>query len=129
MRAFVQEQLPAAVHGLLRSAGVSPRLVRHFVPHQANAVMIGEVWPQLALGSAALHLALERYGNTGAASIPITLDLVHRQGLLAEDDLVLLCGFGGGMSVGSALLRWAPTRYAALPRTPLRERRPTGVGA
>jgi 3-oxoacyl-[acyl-carrier-protein] synthase-3 len=117
VRGFVQENLPGAVRGLLDKAGVAPDAVDHFVPHQANGVMLGEVWPELGLGSAVCHLALELYGNTGAASIPITLDLIHRQGLLAEEDTVVLSGFGGGMSVGSALLRWAPTRHARLPRT------------
>lgn len=115
VRSFVQENLPAAVHGLLDKAGLERHQVDHFVPHQANGVMLGEVWPELGLGSSAFHLAMELYGNTGSASIPITLDLIHRQGLLAEEDIVLLSGFGGGMSVGSALLSWAPTRHARLP--------------
>lgn len=121
VRAFVHDALPGAVHRLLGRAGVRPEQVDHFVPHQANGVMLQEVWPLLGLGSAALHLTVDRHGNTGAASIPVTLDLVHRRGLLAEGDLVALCGFGGGMSVGSALLSWAHTRYAAPPRA---ERRP-----
>ncbi|MFI9269875.1 3-oxoacyl-ACP synthase III family protein [Kitasatospora sp. NPDC052896] len=112
VRDFVQENLPAAVHSLLRKAGLLRHQVDHFVPHQANGVMLGEVWPELGLGSADCHLALELYGNTGSASIPITLDLSHRQGAFTEDDVVLMSGFGGGMSVGSALLRWAPTRHA-----------------
>jgi 3-oxoacyl-(acyl-carrier-protein) synthase III len=113
VRDFVQRNLPGAVHGLLEQAGVPVGAVDHFLPHQANGVMLAEVWPELGLDAATLHLALERYGNTGSASVAITLDLVHRAGLLAEDDLVVLAGFGGGMSVGAALLRWAPTRFAA----------------
>lgn len=116
VRAFVQENLPAAVADLLTRTGLPAGAVDHFVPHQANAVMIGEVWPALGLDNAALHLELARYGNTGAASIAVTLDEIHRRGLLAEDDVVLLSGFGGGMSVGSTLLSWAPTAHAAAPR-------------
>lgn len=119
VRQFVQEQLPGAVAELLTKAGVDRQQVRHFVPHQANGVMLAEVWPELGMDTARMHLALAHHGNTGAASVPITLDLVHRQGLFAEGDLTLLSAFGGGMSVGSALLRWAPTRHA----------RPAGQGA
>lgn len=121
VRGFVEQHLPGAVHEVLRKAGVSPAGVRHFVPHQANGVMLGAVWPRLELGSATCHLELADYANTGAASIPITLDLVHRRGLFAEGDLVLLCGFGGGMSIGSALLSWAPTRQLRGATVPARE--------
>jgi acetoacetyl-CoA synthase len=122
VRAFVQEQLPAAVNQLLAKAHLAPQAVDHFVPHQANSVLLDEVWPDLALGSASLHLVIKACGNTGAASIPITLDLVHRKGLLAERDAVVLCGFGGGMSVGSTLLRWAPTPCARPARSRVRVR-------
>jgi 3-oxoacyl-(acyl-carrier-protein) synthase III len=116
VREFVQSNLPDAVHGLLAKAGIPGDQVAHFVPHQANGVMLAEVWPELGLTSATLHLALEHYGNTGSASVPITLDAVHGAGLLADGDTVVLSAFGGGMNVGTTLLRWAPTRYAGLPR-------------
>ncbi|MGW1210963.1 3-oxoacyl-ACP synthase III family protein [Streptomyces sp. NPDC002499] len=112
VRGFVHDNLPGAVHELLAKAGVPGRAVRHFVPHQANGVMLAEVWPALGLDAARMHLALALHGNTGAASVPITLDLAHRRGLFTEGDLTVLSAFGGGMSVGSALLRWAPTRHA-----------------
>ncbi|MEU6219492.1 ketoacyl-ACP synthase III [Streptomyces sp. NPDC047022] len=112
VRGFVHENLPGAIQALLVRAGVPGRAVRHFVPHQANGVMLAEVWPALGLDTARMHLALAHHGNTGAASVPITLDVVHRRGLFAEGDLTVLSAFGGGMSVGSALFRWAPTRHA-----------------
>lgn len=120
VREFVSASLGSEVTALLRDVAVSAGEVRHFVPHQANGAMLGDVWPTLGLPGATCHLALENYGNTGAASIPITLDVVHRKRLLAVDDLVLLCGFGGGMSVGSTLLAWSRTRYAAHDSRPAR---------
>ncbi|MDH6117043.1 3-oxoacyl-(acyl-carrier-protein) synthase III [Kitasatospora sp. GAS204A] len=125
VREFVHGNLPGAVHELLVKAGVPGREVRHFVPHQANGVMLAEVWPELGLEAAGLHLTLAEHGNTGAASVPVALDEVHRRGLLAEGDLTVLSAFGGGMSVGSALLRWAPTRYAM----PARDRAASAASA
>ncbi|MGW6930965.1 3-oxoacyl-ACP synthase III family protein [Lentzea sp. NPDC054927] len=113
VRTFVESSLSQEVKALLRENSVAPQNVRHFVPHQANGAMLDDVWPSLGLHDATCHFALEQYGNTGAASIPITLDLVHRKRLLAQNDLVLLCGFGGGMSIGSVLISWAATRYSA----------------
>ncbi|MCX4783568.1 ketoacyl-ACP synthase III [Streptomyces sp. NBC_01264] len=118
VREFVQDNLPGAVGDLLAGAGLDPREVRHVVAHQANAVMLREIWPSLGLPGADFHLALESYGNTGAASVPVTLDLVHRDGAFADGEVVLLTGFGGGMSVGSALTRWLPTRHARPARNP-----------
>ncbi|MFF6997588.1 3-oxoacyl-ACP synthase III family protein [Streptomyces sp. NPDC008313] len=117
VRGFVHDNLPGAIRGLLAKAGVDGREVRHFVPHQANGVMLAEVRPDLGMDAARMHLALAHHGNTGAASVPITLDLAHRRGMFAEGDVTVLSAFGGGMSVGSALLRWAPTRYARPART------------
>ncbi|MEU5691856.1 ketoacyl-ACP synthase III [Actinosynnema sp. NPDC020468] len=119
VRRFVEDSLAREVDALLHSASVRPEDIRHFVPHQANGVLLGEVWPTLGLPNATCHLTVEHHGNTGAASIPITLDLANREGLLAEHDLVLLCGFGGGMSVGSSLLSWTPTHTTHPPEPAL----------
>jgi 3-oxoacyl-[acyl-carrier-protein] synthase-3 len=107
VRSFVHRELPLAIEQLLRRADVPGKMVKHFVPHQANAVMLAEVWPALGLENAALHLTVEAYGNTGAASVAITLDALQRSGALLPGDLVLLAAFGGGMSVGASLHRWA----------------------
>jgi acetoacetyl-CoA synthase len=104
---FVLDSLPGAVATVLADSGTDPLQVRHVVPHQANGVMLARLWPRLALPNADLHLTVQQYGNTGAASIPITLDASQRAGHFRLGDLVLLLGFGGGMSVGAALTRWA----------------------
>ncbi|MFE0105803.1 3-oxoacyl-ACP synthase III family protein [Streptomyces sp. NPDC059009] len=124
VRSFVHEHLPAAVAGLLEEAGTAGDRIAHFVPHQANGAMLTEVWPSLGLGSATLHMSLEWYGNTGAASVPVTLDEAHRAGRLAEGDLMVLSAFGGGMSIGTALMSWAPTAHSTPPTAtlPLAER-------
>ncbi|MEU9131077.1 beta-ketoacyl-ACP synthase III [Kitasatospora sp. NPDC048540] len=107
VRQFVHAELPEAVAALLRRCGTPPETVRHVVPHQANGAMLADLWPSLGLPRAELHLTVERYGNTGAASVPVTLDHAHRAGRLRTGDTVLLTAFGGGMSVGTTLLRWA----------------------
>jgi 3-oxoacyl-[acyl-carrier-protein] synthase-3 len=111
VRDFVNSHVPEAVSGLLRSCAVTAPGIDHLVPHQANGVMLRELWADLALPRASLHLTVDRYANTGAASIPITLDAAHRSGAIDEGDNVLLAGFGGGMNIGVSLCRWtAPLR-------------------
>ncbi|KOX12621.1 3-oxoacyl-ACP synthase III family protein [Nocardiopsis sp. NRRL B-16309] len=124
VREYVTRRLPGTIHRMLDGLGVDRDDVRHFVPHQANGAMLTDIWPSLGLDHAHLHLTVETQGNTGAGSIPVALDTVHRSGLLQRDDLVLLAGFGGGMSVGLALVRWSPVAEVPSP-----VRHDTRVGA
>ena len=106
VKEFVLQELPPLVERFLAEAGVSPAEVDHFVPHQANGLMLAELLPALGLSTATMHDTVRRFGNTGAASVGITLDDAARAGRLGRGDLVLLAGFGGGMAAGLALLRW-----------------------
>jgi 3-oxoacyl-[acyl-carrier-protein] synthase-3 len=104
VKTFVRDHLPGAVHRFLSDTGVAPTAIRHFVPHQANGRMIDALLPELNLPNATVHRTLRHYGNTGAASVPVTLAAARDH--LAPGDLVLLAGFGGGMTTGLTLLRW-----------------------
>jgi 3-oxoacyl-(acyl-carrier-protein) synthase III len=106
VRDFVLAGVPPVLADLLKRAGVDAADVDHFVPHQANGVMVGELVDHAGLSGARTHLVLDRFGNTGSASAAIALDVAARAGELKDGQLVLLAGFGGGMSVGAALLRW-----------------------
>jgi 3-oxoacyl-[acyl-carrier-protein] synthase-3 len=106
VRDFVMAGVPPVLADLLKRAGVTAEDVDHFVPHQANGVMVGELVEAAGLAGARTHLVLDRYGNTGSASVAVALDTAARAGDLRDGELVLLAGFGGGMSVGAALLRW-----------------------
>ncbi|MEU8279868.1 ketoacyl-ACP synthase III [Microbispora bryophytorum] len=110
VRDFVMENVPGAVRTLVERAGHRLADVDHFVPHQANGVLLSELVSRAGLDHAHTHRTLERYGNTGSASVALALDDAHRGGHLRDGDLVLVAGFGGGMSLGAALLRWTATR-------------------
>ena len=113
VRDFVLDGVPPVLNDLLKRAGLTVEDVQHFVPHQANGMMLREVVELAGLRDAQTHVVLDRYGNTGSASIPIALDEAARSGALHDGDLVLLAGFGGGMSVGAALLRWYDPRVTS----------------
>ena len=103
---FVGRELPGALKQLLDAHQVDPAGVDHFVPHQANGVLLRELFPLLGLPRARMHLHVAEHGNTSAGSIPLALDAARREGAFADGDLLLLAGFGGGMSLGAVLLRW-----------------------
>ncbi|MGX1773762.1 3-oxoacyl-ACP synthase III family protein [Nocardia brasiliensis] len=109
VRRFVHDRLPGLVERYLRAHGIAPGRVRHLIPHQANKVLLEELSRQLDLPNATMHHTVVRYGNTAAASIPITLDHAIRSGALADGGLALLVGFGGGMSVGLSTIELSPT--------------------
>jgi 3-oxoacyl-[acyl-carrier-protein] synthase-3 len=104
---FVRSEVPNAVDQLLSAHRVDAASVDHVIPHQANAVLLTEVLSGLQLTRARTHLTVAQHGNTSAASIPLALDDAQRQGAFRAGDLLLLIGFGGGMSIGAALVRWA----------------------
>jgi 3-oxoacyl-(acyl-carrier-protein) synthase III len=104
VREFVQREVPAATMAFLADHNVDPAAVRHFIPHQANRRLIESLADELALPAARTHLTVDRYGNTGAASLPVTMADARAE--FAAGDLVLLAAFGGGMTIGLALLTW-----------------------
>ena len=106
VRDFVMDGVPPILAELIKRAGLTAEDVDHFVPHQPNGVMLGELVEASGLSGANTVRTLERFGNAGSASVPIGLDEANRAGQLRDGDLVLLAGFGGGMNVGAALLRW-----------------------
>ncbi|MDP8938318.1 MAG: ketoacyl-ACP synthase III [Actinomycetota bacterium] len=90
----------------LAAAGVTADDIDLFVPHQANSRIIDAATSRLGMPAERAFVNIDRYGNTSAASIPIALAEAADSGRLAPDDLVLLSGFGAGMSWASAVLRW-----------------------
>jgi len=80
--------------------------VRWFAPHQANVRIIEAAAQRLGIPMERTLVNIDRYGNTSAASIPLVLAEAADDGRLQDGDLVLLSGFGAGLTWGSALLRW-----------------------
>ncbi|MFE6621131.1 3-oxoacyl-ACP synthase III family protein [Streptomyces sp. NPDC057740] len=109
VRDFVLENFPGLVETLCQRTGVPRDRIDHFVPHQPNGVMLSQIVQRSGLETATTHRTLHRYGNPGNAAVAVTLDAAVRQGHLNDGDIVLLAGFGGGMSMGAGLIRWGVT--------------------
>lgn len=76
------------------------------VPHQANARIIAATARKLGLPMSKVVQTVAHHGNTSAASIPLALDVAVRDGRIQKGDILLLEGFGGGFTWGSALVNW-----------------------
>jgi 3-oxoacyl-[acyl-carrier-protein] synthase-3 len=90
----------------LTRAGATVDDVKWFAPHQANVRIIEAAATRLGVPMERTLVNIDRYGNTSAASIPLVLAEAADDGRLRDGDLVLLSGFGAGLTWGSALVRW-----------------------
>ncbi len=95
-----------SIETVLKKANVSVDDVKMFVLHQANIRIIDHAMKGLGIPSEKVFNNLDRVGNTSAASIPLVLDEVVQQGRIEPGDLVLMCGFGAGLTWGTGLFRW-----------------------
>ena len=96
-----------SVNRTMERAGVTADDIALFVPHQANIRIIESANAKLGIPMERTAVVLDRTGNTSAASIPIAVDDAARAGRLAPGDLVLMTGFGAGMTWSSAIVRWS----------------------
>ncbi|HKQ71057.1 MAG TPA: beta-ketoacyl-ACP synthase III [Polyangiaceae bacterium] len=103
---FATAMVPETIGALLRDRDLTPADLDLLVLHQSNLRMIEQIMQTLGLGMDRTVTTVETYGNTAAASIPITLQKAVETGRLRPGSRVLLCGFGGGLSWGAALLDW-----------------------
>lgn len=91
---------------VLEAASLTVADVDVFVPHQANQRIIDHAARRLGIPEHRIRSNVARYGNTSAASIPICLDEAYRDGSINPGDIVLMVGFGGGLSWGSCVMEW-----------------------
>ena len=91
----------------MAAAGVTPDELALVVPHQANIRIIEAACSRLGIGLDRVSTVLHATGNTSSASIPLALVDALDGGRVRDGDLVLLVGFGAGMSWASAVLRWS----------------------
>ncbi len=90
----------------LATAGLSPADVDLFVPHQANLRIIEAAAERLGIAMSRVEVIIEETANTSAASVPLALASATGRGAIPEGGVVLLCGFGAGLTWASAVVRW-----------------------
>jgi 3-oxoacyl-[acyl-carrier-protein] synthase-3 len=103
---FATRVVVGSARRVLESCGRRVEEVRLFVPHQANLRIIEAATKRLGIPDDRVYTNLQKYGNTSCASIPLCLADARAEGRLAEGDLVLLMGFGAGLTWGACLMEW-----------------------
>jgi 3-oxoacyl-[acyl-carrier-protein] synthase-3 len=95
-----------SITAALDKAGVAASDVTLLVPHQANTRIIASACDKLGIPVDRTALVLERTGNTSSGSVPLALADAMDRGRVKDGDIVVLCGFGAGMTWATAVLRW-----------------------
>lgn len=103
---FAVRKVPEIVAKILEDAQINPDEIKYFVLHQANFRILEAVSRRLKVPMDRIPINIDRYGNTSAASVPILLDELKRDGKLERGDKLVLAGFGAGMTWGATLLEW-----------------------
>ncbi|MDQ0114404.1 ketoacyl-ACP synthase III [Paenibacillus harenae] len=100
-------QVSEGITGMLTRYGLQPDDIDWFVPHSANMRIVKAICERTGIASERTLTSMGDYGNTSAASIPLALDSAVREGLVKPGHLVLLYGFGGGLTQAGVMIRWS----------------------
>ena len=103
--------MESAARNAMDRAGVTMDDITLVVPHQANIRIIDAAMKRLDIPREKAAMVLERTGNTSAASIPLALVDALDDDRVAPGDLILMVGFGAGMSSAAAVIRWDPPSF------------------
>lgn len=103
---FAVRQMGESSLAVLEKAGLTKEDVDFLVPHQANIRIMEASRERLNLPPEKMSVTVNKYGNTSAASIGISLVEELENGNIKDDDLLVLVGFGGGLTWGAVTIRW-----------------------
>ncbi|MDX9703072.1 MAG: beta-ketoacyl-ACP synthase III [Candidatus Auribacterota bacterium] len=90
----------------IKQSGLTKDSLTYVIPHQVNIRIIDAALKRLKVPIEKVVLNLDKYGNTSAASIPIALDELNREGKLKKGDNIIFVAFGSGLTWASCVMKW-----------------------
>lgn len=87
-------------------AGLQSDDIDMFIPHQANIRIMESARERLGIEREKMSVSVNRFGNTSAASIPLSISQELENGRIKDDDTLVLVGFGGGLTWGAMVIKW-----------------------
>jgi len=103
---FAIKAFPDAVIGGLQNCGLALKDLDFIISHQANEILIKTCLDKLGIPLKKTYLNICKYGNTSGASAGIALDEAAKLNKIKDGDIVVIVGFGGGLTWGSVVLKW-----------------------
>src|SRR5690625_7902417 len=90
--------MPESAVNVIEKTGYNKEDVDYLIPHQANIRIMEAARKRLGISEDKMATSIKNYGNNSAASIPIALSESVKSGKIKDDDLIVLVGFGGGLT-------------------------------
>lgn len=103
---FATDIIPKIIEEVTAKAGIKPTDLDYIIPHQANLRIIDHITKKTGIVREKFLLNLDRFGNTAAASVGLVMDENRKNGTIKPGNLVLVLGFGGGLSWGGLLFKF-----------------------
>ncbi|MDF0007299.1 ketoacyl-ACP synthase III [Staphylococcus pseudintermedius] len=103
---FAVRVMGESLQRAVEKANLGPDDINMFIPHQANIRIMESARQRLNLPKEKMSVSVDKYGNTSAASIPLSVKQELENGSIKDDDVVVFVGFGGGLTWGSIVIRW-----------------------
>ncbi|GKV65987.1 MULTISPECIES: beta-ketoacyl-ACP synthase III [Sporosarcina] len=103
---FAVRQMGESALSVTEKAGLTKDDVDYLIPHQANIRIMEAARERLGLPVEKMSKSVHKYGNTSAASIPISLVDDLAEGRVKDDDVIVMVGFGGGLTWGALCIKW-----------------------
>ncbi|WP_342430254.1 beta-ketoacyl-ACP synthase III [Neobacillus sp. FSL H8-0543] len=103
---FAVRQMGESCLNVIEKAGLTKEDVDFLIPHQANIRIMEASRQRLELPVEKMSKTVHKYGNTSSASIPISIVEELEAGKIKDDDVIVMVGFGGGLTWGAIAIRW-----------------------
>jgi 3-oxoacyl-[acyl-carrier-protein] synthase-3 len=103
---FAVRVLEESIKAVLEKAKLEVKDIDLLIPHQANSRIVDHVTKKMGIPAEKVFVNLQKYGNTSAASIPLALDEALAEGKIKKGDIIVLSGFGAGLTCGANVIRW-----------------------
>ena len=100
---FAVSTFPKVIAETLETAGIGADDVDHYVCHQSNLRILSAAVDRFGLDESKLHINIDRFGNTVAASVPLVLNDLKEANKIHEGQKIMFVGFGGGLTWGTSL--------------------------
>ena len=107
---FAVRQMGESSVNVTEAAGLSTEDIDMLIPHQANIRIMNAARERMGLPYDKMSVTVDKYGNTSAASIPLSLDYEIKNNRIKAGDNIVLVGFGGGLTWGAVCLTWGKRR-------------------
>lgn len=101
----VRQMAESSVH-VIEKAGLQKEDIDFLIPHQANIRIMEASRQRLGLPEEKMSKTIKKYGNTSSSSIPIAMAEELEAGKIKDDDVIVMVGFGGGLTWGAICMRW-----------------------